>query len=187
MLSFNIPKGILKIIGLLILAGAVGVPYYLYKVAHNEGYSPDQPIPFSHKIHAGINNIPCLYCHSNADNSRAATIPSMNVCMNCHRAVKTDSPLIKQVTESYNSNKPIEWVRVHDLQDHVYFSHKRHVNKGIGCDKCHGDVAQMDKITQQKSLLMGFCVSCHKNPKATLGDLPGLPDQAPLQCSTCHN
>jgi len=186
MLPFNIPKNILKIVGLFVLLIALIVPYYLYKVGRNEGYAPKQPIPFSHKIHAGINNIPCLYCHSNADNSKHATVPGMNVCMNCHTAVKTESPLIKEVQKYYNDNKPIEWVKVNDIQDHVYFSHKRHVTKGIDCQVCHGDVAKMDTVKQQESLLMGFCVSCHKDPKAKLGDLPGIPDKAPLECSTCH-
>src|SRR3954464_7944797 len=92
--------------------------------ASNQGYAPEQPIPFSHKLHAGDNKIPCLYCHSAAEKSRHATIPSLNVCMNCHSVVKVDSPYIQQIRKAYSDGKPIEWVRVHELPDYVYFPHK---------------------------------------------------------------
>ncbi|MGZ6310784.1 MAG: cytochrome c3 family protein, partial [Bdellovibrionota bacterium] len=96
---------------LILLVAAV----WLFPTASNQGYAPEQPIPFSHKLHAGDNKIPCLYCHSGAEKSRHATIPSMNVCMNCHSVVKTDSPLIQQVRKAYAEGKPIQWIRVHEL------------------------------------------------------------------------
>ncbi len=182
----TINQKVLGIILFVVLLGAACVGYSLRKVGDNRGYSPEQPIPFSHKIHAGDNKIPCLYCHSNADNSKHSTVPGMNTCMNCHKVVKTDSPLIKQVTESYNTGKPLEWIKVHHLPEHANFNHKRHVKMGIDCASCHGDVASMDKIKQVKILNMGFCLDCHKNPQKMLPGVPGLPAKAPMECSTCH-
>lgn len=168
-------KKILLPVVILIAIGAVSLLRTWWFVGNNTGYAPEQPIPFSHKRHAGDNKIPCLYCHSNADNSKHATIPAMNVCMNCHRVVKTDSPLIQQVTQMVNSGKAFEWVKVHDLPDFVYFSHKRHVLKGFACAKCHGDVASMARIKQVQPLTMGFCLNCHRENKG------------PQDCYTCHH
>ncbi len=164
-----IPLGVLVV---LLILGSVF--YYLHMVGDNHGYAPEQPIPFSHKKHAGINKIQCLYCHANADNGRQSTVPAMNVCMNCHSVVKTDSPFIQKLTDYYKRGEPIPWVKVHDVADHVYFNHKRHVTKGIACETCHGDIKEEDRVVQSKTLMMGFCVSCHKA------------NNAPLQCSTCH-
>lgn len=165
---------ILPLIVLIILAGLGGKVYFMYKLGDNRGYAPTQPIPFSHKIHAGDNQIPCMYCHSNVDKSRHATIPPLNVCMNCHRVVKTDSPYIQKIHKHYQENKPIEWVKVHDLPDHVFFNHKRHIKKGVACSACHGPVETMDKVEQKKILNMGYCVKCHRK------------NNAPLNCYTCH-
>jgi len=171
----NFEQKILKIIGFLLFCGLATVATVLYNVGDNRGYAPEQPIPFSHKIHAGDNQIPCMYCHVNADKSRHSTVPSMNICMNCHKVVKTDSPWIQKLTQAYKENKPLNWVKVHDMPDHVYFNHKRHIAKGIDCSTCHGDVAKQDRVTQNKTLNMGFCVKCHRENKA------------PTECSTCHN
>lgn len=164
---------IFTILFLVLLGAGSGLRAWYY-VGDNTGYAPTQPIPFSHKIHAGINKIPCMYCHTNVDNSKHATVPAMNVCMNCHLVVKTDSPWIKQLTELYKKNEPIQWVKVHDVPDFVFFNHKRHIKKGIPCASCHGDVQNMDKITQVQSLQMGFCMTCHKEKGA------------PTDCYTCH-
>lgn len=167
-------KKILFLLGVLGLFTVLFVLRFLYGINHNAGYSPDQPIPYSHKIHAGDNKIPCLYCHSNADNSRYATVPGLSICMNCHTVVKPESPLIQQIAESYKKNEPIQWIKVHDLPDFVLFNHKRHVKKDVACAVCHGDVASEVKVQQLKSLTMGFCVDCHRVNKA------------PIDCSTCH-
>lgn len=140
----------------------------------NEGYTPKQPVAFSHKMHAGKQKIPCLYCHSNAERSRHATVPSVNVCMNCHAVVRTDRPDIQKVTELYNADKPIPWVRVHRVPDYVYFSHRWHVAKGFPCQKCHGPVEKMDEIRQVSSLKMGWCIDCHRQNGAS------------QECNTCH-
>ena len=140
----------------------------------NVGYAPIQPIPFSHKLHAGTRKIPCLYCNSNAERSRHATIPSTNVCMNCHLVVRTDKPAIQQVTKLYNEGKAIPWVRVHRLPDYVYFSHRWHVARGIACQTCHGQIQTEDVIRQAENLKMGWCISCHRQNKAS------------QECNTCH-
>ena len=157
--------------------------------------APEQPIPYSHKLHAGDNKIQCAYCHSGVEKSRHATIPSLNVCMNCHRVVKTDSPWIKQITAAYNEGKPIQWVRVHELPDYVYFPHKRHIAKGLACETCHGDVKTMARVEQFAPLTMGWCMECHRGqttPKDVLANIyPGVKDPhgpvAPTNCSTCHH
>ncbi len=171
----EIPKKVLVPILLVILCLLSFVGYNMIKIGDNVGYAPEQPIPFSHKIHAGTNQIPCQYCHVNVDNGRAATVPAMNVCMNCHSVVKTESPYIKKLTELYKEGKPFDWVKVHDLADHAYFNHMPHIKKGVDCAVCHGDVANMDKIEQVKTLQMGFCIDCHKK------------NGAMTTCSTCHN
>lgn len=162
----------------------VGLSFW-WNLGNGVGYAPNQPIPFSHKLHAGDNKIPCLYCHVNADKGRHASVPSLNVCMNCHSVVKTDSPWIQKVREHYEKSQPIEWAKVHDQPDFVYFNHRPHIAKGIDCASCHGDVKTMDKVEQVKPLNMGFCVDCHKknNPEFT----PGTKNNAPLNCYTCHH
>ncbi len=140
----------------------------------NIGYAPTQPIPFSHKVHAGVNKIPCLYCHSSAERSRHATVPAGNVCMNCHIVVATDKPNVQKLASLYQAGQVVPWVRVHRLPDHVYFPHKWHVAKGIACQQCHGAVETMDVVKQVQPLKMGWCITCHRQNKAT------------QECSACH-
>ncbi len=167
----------------LVCAGALGVVLFIFNLGDNVGYAPIQPIPFSHKLHAGDMKIPCQYCHSNVDKSKTATIPSMDTCMNCHSVVtkttteKEDSPWLKKIREARDSGKAIEWVRVHDLPDFVRFNHMRHIARNVPCATCHGDVANMDRVRQEKTLNMGFCVSCHRKPE----------NNAPIDCETCHH
>ena len=189
-------KIILVIIVLLAVGGLVNV---ILNLVVNQGYAPTQPIPFSHKLHAGDNNIPCKYCHSAAEKSKHATVPSMNVCMNCHSVVKPDSPHIQKLKELYNDKKqPFHWVKVNDLPDHVNFNHKRHVTKGIACETCHGEVKKMDVVRQDKPLNMGWCLDCHRGVtspphlvKASQEELKGtgVPHGgvAPTSCTTCHH
>jgi hypothetical protein len=192
----QIKLGIALVIVVGLLAGGAGIA--MFPTASNQGYAPSQPIPFSHKLHAGDNKIACLYCHSGAEKSRHATVPALNVCMNCHSVVKTDSPWIQKVQAAYKEGKPIEWVRVHELPDYVYFPHKRHVAKGVSCETCHGDVKTMEKVYQAKALTMGWCMECHrgqttpKNVVANVLGRPLAPGEAPhpvadVNCSTCHN
>ena len=144
-------------------------------LGRQEGYSPDQPVWFSHKIHAGQNQINCLYCHSTARESKHAGIPGTNVCMNCHTVVKkgkvTGEKEIAKVIKSWETGKPIEWVKVHNLPDHVFFSHAQHVNAGkLECAECHGPVEEMDRITQVKDLSMGWCINCHRTTRVQFNE-----------------
>lgn len=192
-------RGSQKKLGIAVLGAVVlfilGGIAYVFPSASNQGYAPEQPIPFSHKLHAGDQKIACTYCHSGVEKSRHATIPSMNVCMNCHSVVKPDSPFIQELKKAYTENRAIEWVRVHELPDYVYFSHKRHVAKGLACETCHGNVKQMDRIQQFAPLNMGWCMDCHRGnttPKHVLSETyPGEKNPhgpvAPVNCSTCHN
>lgn len=146
---------------------------FLYDIGVQQGYAPTQPIPFSHKLHAGDHQIDCNYCHTGVRKSKNANIPSANICMNCHSEIKTESPLIKQIYESidydpetktYGDNvKPIKWVRIHNLPDLAYFNHSQHVAVGgIECETCHGPVEEMEVVRQFSPLTMGWCVNCHR-------------------------
>ena len=130
-------------------------------------YSPDQPILFSHKVHAGQNQIDCMYCHTTARESKSAGIPSVQLCMNCHNVVRegtnTGKSEIDKIYQALENGKPIEWIRVHNLPDHAWFSHAQHVAAGgMDCAECHGDVAEMDRIVQVEDLSMGWCIECHR-------------------------
>ena len=140
------------------------------EVGRSKDYAPDQPVKFSHKIHAGQNATDCIYCHSSAPYSKSAGIPPVNVCMNCHLLVRNGTRSggyeIAKVIAAYDSIKPIEWVKVYNLPDHVFFSHAQHVTAGgITCQKCHGDVAENDVIKQVTDMSMGWCIDCHRNTK----------------------
>lgn len=143
---------------------------------YNNGYEPDQPIPYSHALHAGKLQIDCKYCHSNVDVSRHASVPPLNVCMNCHIVVKTDSPWIQKISEAYYAGKTIEWQKVHLLPDHVKFPHALHIKAGKQCQECHGQIQEMEVVSQKSTLSMGWCVNCHRQPE----------NNAPINCGTCH-
>ncbi|MBL7738497.1 MAG: c-type cytochrome [Chitinophagaceae bacterium] len=173
--------------GYYVTKGAIGLQ-------RQTDYQPEQPIYYSHKVHAGINQINCLYCHGNAWESKHAAIPSVNVCMNCHKAINeyTKGPkLYKENGEEVNGTaeiqklyayagfdpknanawdpskaKPIEWVKIHNLPDHVYFNHSQHVRAGkVQCQTCHGEITAMDEVKQFSELSMGWCVNCHRETK----------------------
>lgn len=154
-------------IGITVLVFIGAVTYSgimsLYDIGVHQGYAPEQPIAFSHKIHAGKYKIDCNYCHTGVRKSKNANIPSLNICMNCHSAIKTESPEIKKIYAAIENNKPIEWVRVHNLPDLAYFNHSQHVVVGgVACQTCHGPVEKMKVIRQHARLTMGWCVKCHR-------------------------
>ena len=124
----------------------------------------DQPLAYSHKLHAGELQIQCEYCHSNARRSIHAGVPATGTCMNCHKMVDaTDRPELQKLQKYYETGEPIPWVKVHDLPDFVYFSHKRHVLGGVECAECHGDMTQVTVAPRVSTLRMGWCLDCHKN------------------------
>lgn len=166
------------------------ITYNKISLFYNDGYKPDQPIPFSHKLHAGTYKIDCRYCHTGVEAGKRSSIPSVNVCMNCHRTVKTESPWIKKIANAYNDNKPLAWEKVHLLPDFVKFSHFQHIKAGKDCKTCHGLVETMDVVSQYKSLSMGWCVNCHRKAPEDGKLLKELKtkkhSQAPINCTTCH-
>lgn len=155
-----IRSGVMWVFVLLVLKTTIDGAF---SIGVQQGYAPKQPIAFSHKLHAGEYKIDCNYCHTGVNKGKSAHIPSANICMNCHGAIKKESPEIQKIYTSIEKNQPIEWVRVHNLPDLAYFNHSQHVNVGgVECESCHGDVAQMEVIQQRSSLTMGWCIDCHR-------------------------
>lgn len=165
-------------VGILIIGLSVHgwIAYYeATQLGRTEGYAPNQPIKFSHLIHAGQNKTDCRYCHFSVEYSKAATIPSVNVCMNCHNVVKTGTNSgnfeIKKIERAILTGTPVEWIKVHYLPDHAYFNHAQHVKAGkVACEKCHGKVEEMHILRQESNLSMGFCVNCHRETEVDMGN-----------------
>jgi hypothetical protein len=168
----------------------------------------EQPVPFSHAHHVGNEGIDCRYCHTSVEKSGFANIPPTKVCMNCHSQIWNMSPALEPVRESFRTGKSIAWTRVHDLPDFAYFDHSIHVNKGVGCETCHGRVDKMPLMSQESSLQMEWCLECHRHPEKyvrpkeevfTMGYQPPEDQiemgkklvqeyniQSLTSCSTCH-
>jgi len=132
------------------------------------GVAREQPVPFSHRHHAGELGIDCRYCHTSVEKSSYAGIPPTKTCMNCHSQIWIDSPTLEPVRASFRSDKSIVWTKVHDLPDFVYFNHSIHVQKGVGCASCHGRVDRMNLMWQENSLQMEWCLNCHRHPEQYL-------------------
>jgi menaquinone reductase, multiheme cytochrome c subunit len=198
-----------KFVGLL----ALGAPVYLVALisygvtpeAIRIGYQPDQPVPYSHALHAGELGMDCRYCHNTVERSAKAAVPPAATCMNCHTAIHAESEKLLPVRQAFAGGDPVKWVRVHDVPDYAYFNHSAHVGAGVGCESCHGRIDQMVKVFQAKPLTMGWCLECHRNPEPNLrraenitkmGYTPAPGEGAevikaknvhpPLNCSTCH-
>jgi hypothetical protein len=169
-----------RIITVLILLVTMGLQLKMVaeaaiRLGRSQDYAPNQPIKFSHKIHVTDNKIDCKYCHHIADHGKSAGIPAVELCMNCHVLVRegTNSGKfeIAKVIDAYENKKPVEWIRLHNLPDHVFFSHAQHVGVGkIDCQKCHGEVQNMDIMKQHSDLSMGWCVNCHRETKVNFKD-----------------
>jgi hypothetical protein len=159
----------------VVVGGGVGVTlfvigfyYYALPSYTRVGYTPEQPVPFSHEQHVGQLGIDCTYCHQAVFEGPTANVPAAQTCMNCHNPkkanVKGASPLLAAVRNSYDTGAPIAWKRVHKLPEFAYFNHAVHVNKGVSCVECHGKVNEMRVVTHDKVLSMGWCLKCHDNP-----------------------
>lgn len=143
----------------------------LYSIGIQQGYAPKQPIAYSHKLHAGQYKIDCNYCHTGVNKGKSATIPAANICMNCHGVIKKESPEIQKIYAAIEQNKPIEWIRVHNLPDLAYFNHAQHVNVGnVQCQSCHGEIQKMEVVEQRSSLTMGWCIDCHRKTEVNTKD-----------------
>lgn len=201
------PRRIL--IGTIIILNSLvfGVWYFFSPEYTHVGYAPEQPVPFSHQVHAGQLGLDCQYCHNQVTESRYANIPATQTCMNCHNQIQTDSEDLAPVRESWETGEPIEWIRVHMLPDFAYFNHAAHVNVGVGCESCHGRVDRMDVVHQAEPLSMSWCLDCHREPEKHIRPVEevttmGYQDEnqldtgrdlvarqninAPIYCQACH-
>ena len=153
--------------GLFVVAGALWALLQFNRSDFVTGahVQHEQPVPFSHRHHAGELGIDCRYCHTTVERAAYANIPPTKICMNCHSQIWIDSPTLEPVRASYRTNVSIPWLKVHDLPDFVYFDHSIHVAKGIGCATCHGRVDHMNLTWQENSLQMEWCLNCHRNPE----------------------
>ncbi len=124
----------------------------------------EQPIGYSHQLHADSLGMDCRYCHASAGENAYANIPATETCMTCHHEILPNSPEVQQIRQSFENDTPIEWVKVHDLPDYAYFNHSAHVNAGMGCTECHGQVNEMVVVYREHDLTMGWCLDCHRNP-----------------------
>jgi hypothetical protein len=166
------------LICLLVLGPAVtaGMWYYFTPKYTRVGYQPAQPVPFSHKIHAGQLGLDCRYCHSFAETAAHSNVPTAQVCMNCHSQVQKDNPKLEPVRQAFATGQPVHWVQIHKTPDHAFFNHSVHVNRGISCVSCHGRVDQMDEVYHAESHAMKFCLDCHRAPEAHLRPLDKVTD-----------
>jgi hypothetical protein len=172
------------------------------------GYMPKQPVPYSHALHVGRLGLDCRYCHNTVEQASHAAIPATATCMNCHERIWTNSDRLAPIRDSLATGKPVEWVKVHDLPDYVYFNHSAHVTRGVGCVSCHGRVDEMEEVYQKEPLSMSWCLTCHRQPEASLRppeevtNMTWQPPEDPIafgqtlreknhlnpptDCSTCH-
>lgn len=183
MTRFLFPRWTNKFLPLLSLFSLAGAAYAgvvilgaTDPVTINTGYMPTQPVPYSHKLHAGELKMDCRYCHVNVQKGAQATIPPTATCINCHSpigengatalaAVFPASPKLRAVRESWETGESIPWLRIHKLPDFVFFNHSAHVNRGVSCVTCHGRVDTMEKVYQDKPLSMAWCIECHRHPE----------------------
>jgi hypothetical protein len=172
------------------LTGAGLAAFALQRVGLARGYAPEQPIAFSHTLHAGDYEIPCLYCHFGAETSRHAGIPPSSVCMNCHAELKLRTVELAKLREAVAQDRPIAWVKVHNLPDFVFFDHSQHVRvAGLDCRLCHGPVETMERLSQEAPLTMGWCLECHRErgmAEPAAGGETARPAAGGTDCSKCH-
>ena len=204
----------LSILGLGVFVAFLGSVVFMINwsgYVTGQGLTRDQPVQFSHAHHVGAMGIDCRYCHTTVEESAFANIPPTKTCMNCHSQIWSNAPILEPVRASFRENRPLEWWRVHDLPDFVYFNHSIHVAKGVGCATCHGQVDKMPLMYQESNLTMSWCLNCHRNPAKFVrpkdqvfnmayerpSDDPGLGDRLVKEykiagveqltsCSTCH-
>ena len=158
----------LSIFGGVVILGLLSVA--LYEIALSPWYTSQfvkrqQPVPFSHRHHAGELGIDCRYCHTSVEKSSFAGVPPTQTCMTCHSQIWTNASMLEPVRESYRSDKSLEWIRVNSLPDFVYFDHSIHIAKGVGCTTCHGDIAKMPLTERAGTLYMSWCLECHRQPE----------------------
>jgi|SRR5262245_26911074 len=211
--SANTLARVSLVVGLLLAGGGLWLILELSRSPYvTQAFVPrEQPVQFSHKHHVGDDGIDCRYCHQTVETAASAGLPATKTCMNCHSQLFSNSPYLEIVRDSWRTERPIKWTRVHDLPDFAYFNHSIHVNKGVGCSSCHGRVDLMPLMWNTSSLQMEWCIECHRNPEKVLReqkDITNMEWEAPkdqaergkalaakynlqpttvlTSCSTCH-
>jgi hypothetical protein len=197
--------GLLIVVGSLIFTAILVARSNYVTRAHEY---VEQPVQFSHRHHVKDDGIDCRYCHTSVETSAFAGIPPTKTCMNCHSQIWSQAPILEPIRASFREDKPVRWIRVHDLPDFVYFNHSIHVKKGMGCETCHGRIDEMPLTLQENTLQMEWCINCHRNPQNyvrprgeiyTMGYKPPVPQsvmgpqlvkeygiRGNTSCSTCH-
>jgi hypothetical protein len=176
--------------------------YYASPKNTQVGYTPTQPIPYSHRLHVGQLGIDCRYCHANIERAAKAMIPPTQTCMGCHSIIRKDSGRLAALRASWETGQPVEWIQLHKLPDHAYFDHSVHLAAGVGCVTCHGRIDQMEVVHIDQPISMGWCLECHRDPtpnlrpKDQLTNMTWSPEQSagfqppkvnpPQHCSGCH-
>ena len=156
---------VLGLAGIVLPAAAVALVWYYFSPKFTDvGYQPVQPVPYSHKLHAGEMQIDCRYCHASVEKSAVANVPPTQTCMNCHLLVARQVESLAPLRDSAKNRMPMRWVRVHKLGEYAYFNHRAHVGAGVGCVSCHGRVDEMEVVHQVEPLSMSWCLDCHRNP-----------------------
>ena len=155
---------------LLVVGGAASAAYWWYLTPEymRQGYQPVQPVAFPHDVHVNQLGMDCRYCHSYVEVSSASNVPTTQTCMNCHQQVLANDPRLWAVKQSWETGQPMHWVRVHQIPDFAYFNHAVHVNRGISCVSCHGQINHMSAVYQHEPLTMGWCLNCHRHPETNL-------------------
>lgn len=206
--SDRILRTVFVVVGLGVIGGASTLYYATLPTTLEPGYQPQQPVPYSHKLHAGNLGMDCTYCHTSVLKAAYASIPPTQTCMNCHSKVKEKSVVLEPIRASWASGESVPWVKVHRLPDYVFFNHSAHTTAGVSCVSCHGRIDQMVEVKQVQTLAMSWCLECHRNPAPNLrpaqfvtkldwkpeGDPVALGREIiaqkginpPVNCSGCH-
>lgn len=159
-------------VGAFLLIAPAYLVFLVYAAGSPEttdvGYSPLQPVPYSHQVHVGKMGMDCRYCHTTVEGAAFAAVPPTSVCMNCHKTIAPDVKTIAPLRVSMATGKPVPWIRVHDLPDYAYFDHRAHIGRNVACISCHGRIDRMEQVCQVKKLSMGWCLECHRDPAPQL-------------------
>ena len=175
--------GMVAVVGLTssVLLSVVRSPYLT-----DQNVTVEQPVPFSHQHHVADIGIDCRYCHQTVETSARAGVPSTQICMNCHRDLWSQAPMLAPIRDSFRDDQPLVWNRVHDLPDYVYFNHSIHIHKGIGCFSCHGEVGEMALIRRDQPLTMQWCLDCHRDPEKHVRPRSLVFNPKPLEALLAH-
>ena len=208
--SNKLPRRIVIGLVLFVILFSAGMTYYATPKYSRVGYQPKQPVAFDHSLHVDQLGMDCRYCHSSVEQSEHSLVPDAATCLNCHNQIQSDSPALAPIRQSAATGEPVPWVRVHKTPDYVYFNHAVHVNRGISCVECHGDIHKMPEVYHSEPFSMGFCLECHREPDDEIRpldkvyDLDWEPEQKqselpkeerfvhqwdispPQSCSACH-